>query len=183
MSVLQGKIPFRTAQFKHFPKPLARKRLGTRWAKYLFSRCRWIADRDHLGSRGIIGVIGGCKGSWGHYRGRFCSISAGRQKDYGSNLIPHRPGAPEGPNNNDDDNDDDDDNTITTTNNSNDTNAISTTTTNNNNTNNTNNNRARGRAPARTRRGPCSASPLGKLYVVTFSHRLVCCIIIFNDVT
>ena len=26
--------------FKQFPKVLARKRLGTRWAKYPFSRCR-----------------------------------------------------------------------------------------------------------------------------------------------
>ena len=38
--VLQGNIPLRTAQFKHIVKLLARERLGTRWAKYPFSRCR-----------------------------------------------------------------------------------------------------------------------------------------------
>ena len=38
--VLQGNIRFRTARFKHFRKLLARKRLGTRWVKYPFSRCR-----------------------------------------------------------------------------------------------------------------------------------------------
>ena len=37
--VLQGNIPLRTSQFKHL-KLLARERLGTRWAKYPFSRCR-----------------------------------------------------------------------------------------------------------------------------------------------
>ena len=40
--VLQGNIHFSTAQFKLFLKLLARKRLGTRWAKYLFSRCRML---------------------------------------------------------------------------------------------------------------------------------------------
>ena len=36
---LQGNIHFRTAQFKQFLKLLARKTLGTSWAKYLFSGC------------------------------------------------------------------------------------------------------------------------------------------------
>ena len=36
-----GVPPFRTAQFKHVLKLLARKRLGSRWAKYPFSRC-WL---------------------------------------------------------------------------------------------------------------------------------------------
>ena len=40
--VLQGNIPSRTSQLKHILKLLARERLGTRWAKYPFSRCRWI---------------------------------------------------------------------------------------------------------------------------------------------
>ena len=35
--VLQGNIPFRTAYFLELP---ARQILGTRWAKYPFSRCR-----------------------------------------------------------------------------------------------------------------------------------------------
>ena len=39
--VLQGKIHPRTAQSKHFLKLLARERLGTRRAKYPFSRCRY----------------------------------------------------------------------------------------------------------------------------------------------
>ena len=34
--VLQGSVPFRTAQFEHFLKRQARKRSGTRWAKYPF---------------------------------------------------------------------------------------------------------------------------------------------------
>ena len=38
--VIQGNIPFGTAPFKQFLELLARKRLGTRWAKYPFSRCR-----------------------------------------------------------------------------------------------------------------------------------------------
>ena len=38
--VLQGNIPLRTSQVKHVLKLLARKRLGTRWAKYPCSRCR-----------------------------------------------------------------------------------------------------------------------------------------------
>ncbi len=37
---LQRNIPSRTAQFKQFLELLARKRLGTHWAKYPFSRCR-----------------------------------------------------------------------------------------------------------------------------------------------
>ena len=41
--VLQGNIPFRTAQFKKFPKVPARKGLCTRWAEYPFSRCRSFA--------------------------------------------------------------------------------------------------------------------------------------------
>ena len=40
--VLQGNIPFRTAQFKHFIKLLARKRLGSSWAKYPLSQCRTL---------------------------------------------------------------------------------------------------------------------------------------------
>ena len=38
--VLQGNIPFRTAQSKHVVELLARKRRSTRWAKYPFRRCR-----------------------------------------------------------------------------------------------------------------------------------------------
>ena len=38
--VLQGNIHLTTARFKHILELLARKRLGTRQAKYLFSRCR-----------------------------------------------------------------------------------------------------------------------------------------------
>ena len=38
--VLQGNIPLRTSRFKRILKLFARKRLGTRWAKYPFSRCR-----------------------------------------------------------------------------------------------------------------------------------------------
>ena len=39
--VLQGHhIPFRTSQFEQILKLLARQTLGTRWAKYPFSRCR-----------------------------------------------------------------------------------------------------------------------------------------------
>ena len=44
--ILQGNIHFRTAQFKHFLNLLARKRLGTRWAKYPFSQCRFKIRRD-----------------------------------------------------------------------------------------------------------------------------------------
>ena len=45
--VLQGNMHFRTARSKKFLKLLARKRLGTRWAKYPFSLCRmhtWVHD-------------------------------------------------------------------------------------------------------------------------------------------
>ena len=38
--VLQGNIPLRTSPFMHILKLLARNILGTRWAKYPFSRCR-----------------------------------------------------------------------------------------------------------------------------------------------
>ena len=38
--VLQGNLNLRTARFEHFPKVLARERLGTRWAKYPCSRCK-----------------------------------------------------------------------------------------------------------------------------------------------
>ena len=38
--VLRGDIPWRTSTSKHIVKLLARKRIGTRWAKYLFSRHR-----------------------------------------------------------------------------------------------------------------------------------------------
>ena len=37
---LQGNIHFRTAHSKSFLELLARKRLGTRWSTYPFSRCR-----------------------------------------------------------------------------------------------------------------------------------------------
>ena len=43
--VLQGSVPLRTSHFKHVLKLLARKRLGTRWAKYPLSRCREGAGR------------------------------------------------------------------------------------------------------------------------------------------
>ena len=36
----QGKEHFRTAQLNRFLELLARKRLGTHWAKYQISRCR-----------------------------------------------------------------------------------------------------------------------------------------------
>ena len=55
--VLQGVIPLSTSLFKHFLKLLARKKLGTRWAKYPFSRCRFFllgASRRRGGqSRGL----------------------------------------------------------------------------------------------------------------------------------
>ena len=35
-----GKHTLRTSQFRHILKQFARKRLGTRWAKYPLSRCR-----------------------------------------------------------------------------------------------------------------------------------------------
>ena len=38
----QGNIPVRTSRFEHIAKLLARRRLGTRWAKYPFSPCRII---------------------------------------------------------------------------------------------------------------------------------------------
>ena len=38
--VLKGSIPLRASQLTHIPKLLARKRLGTEWARYPFSRCR-----------------------------------------------------------------------------------------------------------------------------------------------
>ena len=40
--VLQANMPVRTSQFQNILKLLARERLGTRWAKYPFSRCRHI---------------------------------------------------------------------------------------------------------------------------------------------
>ena len=49
--VLQANIHFRTSQSKHILKLLARKRLGTRWAKYPFSRCRTDPVRKPAGSR------------------------------------------------------------------------------------------------------------------------------------
>ena len=45
--VLQGNIPLRSSQVK-----LARKRLGTRWAKYPFSRCRGRSPRELGGAGG-----------------------------------------------------------------------------------------------------------------------------------
>ena len=38
--VLQGTVALRTSQSKHILRLLARKRLGTRWAKYPFSWCQ-----------------------------------------------------------------------------------------------------------------------------------------------
>ena len=42
--VLQGNIHLRTSEIKHILKLLARKTtgLGTHWATYPFSRCRWV---------------------------------------------------------------------------------------------------------------------------------------------
>ena len=40
--VLQGNIPLRTSQFEHIAKLFATQRLGTRWAKYPFCRCRFL---------------------------------------------------------------------------------------------------------------------------------------------
>ena len=40
--VLQGNIPFGTARFKHFLDCWQEQKLGTRWAKDLFSRCRLL---------------------------------------------------------------------------------------------------------------------------------------------
>ena len=49
----QGDIHFGTARLKHFLELPARRRLGTRWAKYLFSRCRYI--------RRLLAAAGGCR--------------------------------------------------------------------------------------------------------------------------
>ena len=42
---LQGNKHVGTARLKHFLEVLARERLGTRWAKYPFSRCRICQSR------------------------------------------------------------------------------------------------------------------------------------------
>ena len=69
--VFQGNIPSRTSQLKHVVKLLARKKPGTRWAKYPFSRCRleWaaglgpgpgidvVAHEDHNLAGGITTII------------------------------------------------------------------------------------------------------------------------------
>ena len=62
--VLQGNIPLRTSHFKDILKLLARKRLGTRWAKYPVSRCREIWIKPFL--RAIVGCSGmWCSRMWG----------------------------------------------------------------------------------------------------------------------
>ena len=57
--VLQGNRPSGTAQSKHFPKLLARKRLGIRWAKYPFSRCQlYIAVSQRVRLRTLLRLTG-----------------------------------------------------------------------------------------------------------------------------
>ena len=51
--VLQGNIPFGTAQSKYILKLLARTRLGTHWAKYPLSRVPSLVVHVH-GERGHV---------------------------------------------------------------------------------------------------------------------------------
>ena len=49
--VFQGNVPLRTSQLKHILKLLARKRLGARWAKYPFRRCRYLGETESLDNK------------------------------------------------------------------------------------------------------------------------------------
>ena len=44
-------MPLQTSQFNHILKLLARKLLGTSWAKYPFSRCRSKGETSGLAGR------------------------------------------------------------------------------------------------------------------------------------
>ena len=61
-----GCLTLRASQLKHILKLLARKRLGTRWAKYTFHRCRNKPEiqRTGLQEGGQLGLTGGCVGTY-----------------------------------------------------------------------------------------------------------------------